>query len=362
LIANRWMLRMRRPATLVSCLIVCVVVLFPPAAARGQLEAPVEQESSPKTVPAWLPPAPNPKDHDWIRLTSGEWLKGKILQMRDENLDFDSEELDNQTFDWDDIAEIRSPKTYTYVFTDRTTLTGTAVIWNGEVVIRTDDGEHIRERAGLMSIIPAGYRERDRWNGTASIGLAFRRGNTDQTDLTYQGYIRRQTKLSRGRFDYNGNLGVVDGEQTSNNHRGYLKGDIFLGPRLYVTPAAIEAFCDKLHDIELAGGYRITRYISVDPGEDKQTRRGAVIPTLRIETEPLRRVDVDGLYTAQVSGENGRDTTQHGEIILSVELAKVFDLDMSWIWDRVENPTPKDDGTIPKKDDLKLSVGIGIDF
>ena len=63
-----------------------------------------------------------------------------------------------------------------------------------------------------------------------------------------------------------------------------------------------------------------------------------------------------------MSGEKGRDTTQHGELILSIELTKVFDLDVSWIWDRVENPSPNEEGTIPKKDDLKLALGIGIDF
>ncbi len=60
--------------------------------------------------------------------------------------------------------------------------------------------------------------------------------------------------------------------------------------------------------------------------------------------------------------ENARDTTQHGEFTLSIELTKVFDLDVSWIWDHVGNPAPNEDGTIPKKDDLKLTLGIGIDF
>jgi hypothetical protein len=415
---------MRRPAhflCLITCL-ACAAVFLPPPAAKGQQEpqtgaspetdaetgpavaigedqgtneqrketeggsVPADPVAPTKAVPVWRPPDPNPKDHDWIQLTSGEWLKGKLLQMRDGDLEFDSEELENLSFDWEDIAELRSPHRYTYVFADRTTVIGAAVISNEKVVIGVDGGERILARADLMSIVPAADRERDRWNGTASIGLAFRRGNTEQTDLTYQGYIRRQTKLSRGRLDYNGNLGIIDGEETSNNHRGLLKGDIFLSPRFYVTPGAIEVFHDALQnielrltpsaglgyhalmrkkislDLELAGGYQITRYLSVAPGEEGQTGRGAVIPTLRLEADPLRRVELDALYTAQLSGDNGKDSTQHGELILSIELTKVFDVDVSWIWDRVQNPSPNEDGSIPKKDDLKLSVGIGIDF
>jgi len=382
------MFRMRRPV-LVVCLITslaCVVALMPPPAAQGQQETPAEQASPPNAVSDWRPPAPNPADHDWIQLTSGEWLKGDIVQMREETLDFDSDKLEDLSFDWEDIAAIRSPRLYTYVFTDRTSLTGAAVVANDKVVVAVDGEEQIRERADLMSIIPDLSRKLKRWDGKTSIGFTFRKGNTDQQDFTGQGFLRRQGKLSRARFDYNGSLGVSDGEETSNNHRGFLKLDIFVSPRFYVTPAAIEVFHDALQniqvrltpssgvgyhalkrkkislDVELAGGYQIVWYSSVDPGEDDQQDRGVVVPTLRLESEPLRWLDLDALYTAQVSGENARNTTQHGELTFSVELTNVFDLDVSWIWDHVENPSPNEDGTIPKKDDLKLTLGIGIDF
>ena len=56
------------------------------------------------------------------------------------------------------------------------------------------------------------------------------------------------------------------------------------------------------------------------------------------------------------------DTIMHGEVILSIEITKIFDLDVSWIWDRVQSPQPNADGTVPERDDVKLTVGIGIDF
>ena len=37
-------------------------------------------------------------------------------------------------------------------------------------------------------------------------------------------------------------------------------------------------------------------------------------------------------------------------------------MDVSWIWDRVQNPQENEGGTTPKKDDVKLTVGIGLDF
>ena len=74
----------------------------PPVSAEP--ETPVVPEEPPAPSERWRPPAPDPKSFDWLRLNSGEWLKGEIDRMRDETLYFDSEELDNLKVDWEDIA------------------------------------------------------------------------------------------------------------------------------------------------------------------------------------------------------------------------------------------------------------------
>jgi len=340
----------------------------------------------PMMTPTQAPPALDPKKYDWIRLTSGEWLKGDVLSMRDNKFEFDSDEMDEQNFDWEDIAELRSSRIYTYVLTDRTSLVGTALILDEEVVISVDGEERVLKRADLMSIVPAGKRERDRWDGKVSLGVAFRRGNTDQTDLTYQAYVRRRDALTRTRLDLSGAFGEVEGEQTVNNFRSNLKLDIFLTPRFYITPLSVLIYRDKFTnidiqatpstgigyhvlkkkkaemDLELAGGYQYTKYSSVEAGADDEKGRGAIIPTIRLETDPLKDVDFDVLYQAGITVPETEDTIMHGEAILSIEITELFDLDVAFIWDRVQSPEPEEDGTIPKKDDVMLTVGIGIDF
>jgi len=44
-------------------------------------------------------------EYDWIRLASGEWLKGDIKVLRGDALEFDSDELGDPTFDWDRITD-----------------------------------------------------------------------------------------------------------------------------------------------------------------------------------------------------------------------------------------------------------------
>lgn len=347
---------------------------------------PPDVMAPPMMTPSQAPPTYDPGKYDWIRLTSGEWLKGDIIVLRDKELEFDSDEMDEQKFDWKDVAEVRSSRKYTYVLKDRTAFVGTALVWEDKIVIGVNGEERVLERSDLMSIVPSGERERDRWDGKGSLGLAFRRGNTDQADLTYQGYIRRRDANTRTRLDVNGSIGQVEGVQNVNNHRSLLKFDLFLSPSWYVTPAAVTAYYDRFQnislrltpaagvgyhaidtnditcDLELGGGFRYTRYRTVEAGTSEETDSGTVIPTIRIETEPLKDVDFDVLYTAQVGVPDADETTMHGEAILSVELTDLIDLDIAFIWDRVQSPKPNEDGSVPKKDDAKLTVSLGIEF
>ena len=43
-----------------------------------------------------------------LKLQSGEWLKGDIISMYDDELEFESEEFDTIFFDWQDVKELRS--------------------------------------------------------------------------------------------------------------------------------------------------------------------------------------------------------------------------------------------------------------
>ena len=57
-------------------------------------------------IPDWEPPEPAPEAWDWIKMTSGEWLKGEVHDLNDDKLAFESDELDDLDLDWDDVAEL----------------------------------------------------------------------------------------------------------------------------------------------------------------------------------------------------------------------------------------------------------------
>ena len=55
----------------------------------------------------WESTLPPTDEFDWIQTTSGEWLKGELKQLYSGSLEFDSDEFDLQTLDWDDVAQLR---------------------------------------------------------------------------------------------------------------------------------------------------------------------------------------------------------------------------------------------------------------
>ena len=102
--------------------------------------------------------------------------------MRDTVLEFDSDELDDLSIDWEDILAVRSPLSHTYVFErarEKSSATGPSQI--DKQTVRVNVGSEIKEgeRSELVAIL-RGSSRRDYWSGSLTLGLTLRTGNTDQ--------------------------------------------------------------------------------------------------------------------------------------------------------------------------------------
>jgi hypothetical protein len=47
---------------------------------------------------------------------------------------------------------------------------------------------------------------------------------------------------------------------------------------------------------------------------------------------------------------------------IELKLTKRFDLDVSFVWDRIQDPKEEKGGTVPKQDDFRLILGLGVRF
>ena len=62
-----------------------------------------------------------------------------------------------------------------------------------------------------------------------------------------------------------------------------------------------------------------------------------------------------------VKPEAGR-YTHHFLTGLSIGSVGPLDVDVSFVWDRVQEPRDAPSGVVPEKDDYRLIVGVGFDF
>jgi len=334
----------------------------------------------------WQPPEPSAKEQDWIKLTSGEWLRGELKHVRDDQLEFDSEELDLLTLDLEDIAEIRSPRILTYGFENGITATGTAAMKDG--VLRIRDGGEVREFrvADLLSLIEGQPTELNFWSLKASAGLIARTGNTEQVDANALIYLRRENTRTRTDLNYQGNFGEVNDVQSINNHRFDATFNVLITKGFFLTPAALSLYSDKFQNIDtrymlaaaagyfvvrrgnlewyfqLGGGYQNTHFVSVQPGEATSESSGTIIPVTSFEWDITGDIDLDMSYNAQITLPDTRGTLHNFVGLFAFEIYGALDFTISFTWDRVENPKPTADGTIPERNDFRTAFGIGVDI
>jgi hypothetical protein len=366
-------------------------------AAPAAVEKVLEEE-------AWQPPEPDDPSKDWVQLVSGEWIGGTIEKIDDGSLYFDSDELDDLTLDWSDVAAFRSSKVNTYRFVGRRILTGTAVMQDGEIRISTPSGVSERPRANLISMIEGEPKEVNYWSGMVNFGLAARKGNSNQADVTGVAEIRRRTALTRAILAYNGAYSTVETdslvgqEAIANSHRLTGSFDLFVTRRFFVTMPSLEGFWDQFQNIgfrgtagagigydildtakldwevALQGAYQYLRYDKplADPREPQSNHDAAVILSTTLETDPTGDIEWDTTYKAQLTVTDIDKSTQHVLSVLSFDIWGPLDLDITFNWDWVNNPPfvevdpaatdPLLRFAQPESNDFRLSIGLGFDW
>jgi hypothetical protein len=338
-----------------------------------------------------LPPKPRSGDFDWMQFSNGEWLKGDIKDLLDDQFVFDSDELDKQTLDMEDIYGIYSPRLNTVMLQDRTVVRGRLLIEGNSVTVITEEGEELNfTRDQVRSVIPGGLTEWDFWSGRIGLGATVRSGNVDQTDLTANLFIERRDPSTRLTLQYDGAYSVVQEERTTNNHRASLAFDVYAGKyasdRLYIRPVNIVYFRDEFQNIDYritpsAGlgydviddsklewsvnggfGWEFERFIEAPPGGDISTDDAAVLLGTNLDWEATSDIDLGFDFSTTIPIEDFQRYNFRLKLYAEIELINDFDLDIQIIWDRNNSPTPLSDGSLPKPDDVRLVLGVAYEF
>jgi len=342
--------------------------------------------NSPTNALAWKPPGVGIDGSDWVQLKSGEWLRGEIKYIQNKEVEFDSDELDQQTLKLKDVRNLYTAHRMYTRFDYGLPLYGKVVISN-EVVLVSSQPPISLPRDDLIGITPGGGGNGLRnWSGDFNLGLNFQSGNNDQTTVTTSGELARRTPSTTLLLDYLGNYNQVNGVQSANNDRVNASFDVRLNHDWFVRPVQFEYYHDSLANISYritagasvgyyifdrndlewtvsAGpGYQFTRFNTVETGQSDTATTPAGVLNSNFKYDFTKRLTFYQTWQSAFTDDRSGTYNHHAVTTLEFEIKRHLDLDVSYIWDYIYNPETKSDGTVPLKSDYYLTVGFGVRF
>lgn len=348
-------------------------------------------------MPAWKKPTPTfDQKYDWLRLTSDEWFKGDIISLYDDELEFDSKEFDNITFDWEDVAELRSRFDKSIRLTSGEVVEGFLIIKNGEVTILSQGEAKVFPLSELMTITSSAEQRTDLWTGNFNLGIQVSQGNTDKIEYNLTSDLQRRTPLTRFRSDFTYNFSETKNSDdqyitTTDNRRLTSYFDWFYTAKIFFRLVDFEHTSDKENNLTLRNtlgsalgyhlvdskrttwdvttgpSYQISRYTSPNRKESSVVW---AFDTL-LEYEISSKIDYIFDYQLQFVNEASGERIHYLKTGLSFDLVNDIDIDVSFVVDRVAKPVPTtnvetpdsiDDIVIPEKNDYRFIFSFGYTF
>ena len=356
----------------------------PTTPAIGTTNTPATQTS---TNPlSWKPPGVGHDGADWVQLKSGEWLRGQLKYIQNKEVEFDSDELNEQTLKLKDVRSVYTAHRVFTQFEGREPAYGTAVISNKMVFVNGPQPLS-QPLDDLMGITPSGGRTGIRnWSGNASVGITLQSGNNSQTTVTSSAELARRTPNTTLLLNYLGNYSQVNNVQSANNDRVNASYDIRLNRDWFVRPVQLEYYKDPLANISFRGtagvgagyyifdrtglewfvsacpSYQYTRFETVEPGQADTATTPAAVFESNFKYDLTSRLTFIQTWQSTFTKREAGQYTHHAVSTLGFEIKRHLNLDVSFIWDYLQNPQIRSDGTIPEKSDRYLTVGLGVRF
>lgn len=339
-----------------------------------------------KNVHKWENLSPLAKKNDWIQTKGGEWFKGTIKGMYNDEIEFDSDEVGLYTFKLKDVAKIKSAHIIEVNIEKVAIIPGLLRLDGDKVAIIQGEDTYTFTRDQIVSFSPAATRERYLWSGKITVGVDFREGNKNTLDYNTKATLQRRTAKTRFLLDYIGRYSKKEKQDTANDNRVNGRFDMYQTRHYYLSPIVGEYYTDEFQNLlyqisyGVAAGYKIVdtaktkwevsagpgwlwiQYRSVEQGVQDRITSPSFEASTRFEYELSRITDLKYQYKLTLTKKDAGLYKHHMVFVMENEIIKNFDFDITAIWDRVEYPVAKSDGTVPLMDDYQLLFGIGIEF
>jgi hypothetical protein len=371
-------------------------LVFPQAKIRDLLRTPSLEETNmplasvvtntPTNTIVWKPPGVGHDGSDWVQLKSGEWLRGELKYIQNKEVEFDSDEMDQQTLKLKDVSKLYTAHRVFTQFVNQEPVYGMVVISNDLVMVNGPEPLSLH-RDLLMGITPSGGKTGIRnWSGEFNLGFSLQSGNNSQITLSTSAELARRTPNTTLLIDYLGNYSQVNNVQSADNKRVNLSYDVRLNQDWFVRPVQFEYYQDTLANISyrLTGsmsagyyifdrsglewtvsagpGYQYTRFANVEADQADSASTPAAVISSSFKQDITQRLTLKQTWQSIFTKEQAGQYTHHAVTTLEFEVKRHLNLDVSFVWDYLQNPQTRSDLSIPQKSDYYLTVGFGVRF
>ena len=114
--------------------------------------------------------------------------------------------------------------------------------------------------------------------------------------------------------------------------------------------------------IETGLSYQETRFDSIAEDEPATASTPGLVFFTSFNTELTSWMDFNIDWRFTFVNEESGTYTHHTITGLEFELTSLFDLNLSLIWDRIQNPQANSEGVVPLQDDFRFVTSLGFEF
>jgi hypothetical protein len=360
---------------------------------RAQIQEIQKKAPPPKALPTtrpittanWLPPGVGFDGFDWLQLTSGEWLKGHLNYVQERKVSFESDKLDDLTLKLKNVSGLFTAEPVQTRFEGTQRVPGKVAM--DKDIVHIDGPEQVSlPRSDLLGITPGGEAWLDTWSGKFVLGYALQSGNTNAQSLNVNAELDRRLPSQALELSYLGDYNEVNNSIDQNDHRVAGLYDVRLNQDWFVRVAQLEYYRDPPSNIDdrvtgnlgigynfyngddltwyvLAGpAYQYTQFVSVEDDEPHYAQTPAGVFASVLKADLTSRTNLKLAYEGIFTDERAGRYSHHAVSTLEFKITHVVVLDLSLIWDFLDHPQARANGNIPDNTDLRLNVGVGLQF
>ena len=317
---------------------------------------------------------------DWLKTSSDEWLKGKLLTLYDKEIEFDSDEFGIVSIDWKDVAYLKTAKTKSLRLTNGRNLFGRLLKKDGMVHLIGANVEF--DSKLLISIAESDKDEWNYWDNEIAFGFNLHTGNSDDEIYSASLDMQRRTSLSRLKINYRGLYSESSSIQTANNHRFTSSIDWFFSHRAFFSPLNFEFFRDPFQntaqrytysaqigyyiidslnlywEVSAGPGYQNTKFVQVVAGENSNISTEVLELVTELVWDISKDIEYEFLYTGRWLDSDSGGLIHHLESAFDFDITEELKFRVRFIIDRIAQPTPDENSERPEKTDRRLLFGL----